>query len=200
MKTKLVATFRSEGRIGQTERFVWHGALMAVAMWIGMGVYLLVLMTFGYRDLSDRYPYVWAISMTASMALGMAAWMLIRHHGAARTMEMSAAMMAPVIVVVVLCAAQVLPHNVIRPWTHILMWPAMYGMMLLRWKHYAQLHGPGAAGRRPHLGEIGARPGHVEDRVPGPPLSSAQAPRSLASGQRVWARRSRSHATPGRAA
>jgi hypothetical protein len=71
--------------MGQTERFLWHGALMAAAMWIGMGVYVLVLIAVGYGDLSNRYPYIWAICMTASMALGMAAWMFIRHHGAART-------------------------------------------------------------------------------------------------------------------
>src|SRR5262249_16850863 len=43
---------------------------------------------------------------------------------------------------------------------------------------------------------LGRRPGHVVDLVPGSAPSSAQAPRSLASGRRVWARRSRSHATP----
>jgi hypothetical protein len=49
--------------MGQTERFLWHGALMAAAMWIGMGVYVLVLIAVGYGDLSNRNPYIWAISM-----------------------------------------------------------------------------------------------------------------------------------------
>jgi len=139
-----LAVRKSNSPAGQIVRFVWHFIEMAIAMLIGMMPLGFVLSALGQSDLSNRSPEAFAMAMTASMVLPMAAWMRIRGHGWERTGEMTAAMTLPDLLLVVGSLAGLLPHAAALSAMDTLMWAGMLAAMLFRWSDYAQhQHGHG---------------------------------------------------------
>ena len=128
-------------------RFLRHLVEMVIAMMIGMAVLGLlvraVMVPLGYPDGLRPYPELYAFAMTIEMTLPMAAWMLIRGHRRAIVAEMSGAMIAPVVFVVALCVAHVLPSSSAPTIAHLTMYPAMLGAMLYRRTEYTRPHGSG---------------------------------------------------------
>ena len=137
-------------------RFAWHFLQMALAMMLGMVPLFIVLRLLGVSNLSSTRPELFAVVMSLSMVVAMAAWMRYRMgHGWARTTEMSVAMVLPVAVVVPLCLAGVLPHTFALGPTHVVMPLAMLADMGFRWRDYT--------GHRPSVNKAAGE--HVS-RVP----------------------------------
>src|SRR5215470_19129438 len=85
-----LAVLRSNARVAQVIRFVWHYVQMAIAMELGMLLPVgFILAALGLYDLVSRSPEASALVMTAEMVFGMAAWMVVRRHSWRHTMEMS---------------------------------------------------------------------------------------------------------------
>jgi hypothetical protein len=101
---------------------------------LGFGVGLL-----GYANLGKRLPEVFALLMAVSMVIPMAALMRFwMRHSWSRTTEMSAAMIVPILALVVICSVGLLPHRVALSWSMPVMYVAMLGIMAFRWRDYAQ--------------------------------------------------------------
>jgi hypothetical protein len=71
----------------------------------------------------------------------MVLWMSHRGHDRARNMEMAASMMVPSVGAAVLAAAGTFGAEAALGVQHAVMIPAMLGVMLWRYPHYAQRHG-----------------------------------------------------------
>ncbi len=128
--------------VRQTVRFLRHFGEMVLAMLLGMGVFGVVngviLIPMGFAYLSARFsPEAYAASMAVSMTVPMVAWMRIRKHAWRLSAEMAGAMIVPTALLIAVCSIGLLPHTVVVPGTHILMLPAMLGVMLYRWRDYA---------------------------------------------------------------
>ena len=137
----MVAAYRSTGRAGQILRFTWHFIQMFIAMGLGMAVLAIIVGLLGYQDLRERFPEGYAVLMTVAMVLPMAVWMRFgMGHGWARTTEMSAAMVVPIAILVVACSVGILPHTAALSRSMALMYVAMLGVMLYRWRDYSQHH------------------------------------------------------------
>jgi hypothetical protein len=125
----------------QTLRFLRHFGEMVIAMLLGMGVFALVndaiLIPMGFAYLSARFsPEAYALAMAVSMSVPMVAWMRIRKHAWRLSMEMAAAMIVPIVLLIAVCSIAHLPSTVLLTGTHILMLPAMLAVMLYRWRDY----------------------------------------------------------------
>jgi hypothetical protein len=127
--------------VRQILRFLRHFGEMVLAMMLGMGVFGLVngviLVPMGFPYLSARFPEAYALAMAFSMTVPMVAWMRIRKHAWRGVAEMAGAMIVPTALLIAICSIGLLPHTVLIPGTHILMLPAMLGVMLYRWRDYA---------------------------------------------------------------
>ena len=131
-------TFRSDTS-QQIGRFAWHFVQMFIAMMVGMLPLGGALALLGIRNLSKSEPELFATLMAISMVVPMAAWMRFRMgHRWERTIEMSAAMVAPTVVIVPLCLIGVLPHTVAVGPSMSLMTFGMLADMGYRWRDYAQ--------------------------------------------------------------
>lgn len=96
--------------------FWQHLAEMVVAMTVGMAVglpaYLAITGLSSYNQGLAEQPVGALLAMSLSMALPMAAWMLVRGHGRRNSAEMAAAMIVPAIPFMVLCGLNVIgAHN-----------------------------------------------------------------------------------------
>lgn len=132
--TRVPVTDRTAAR-----RFARHFLEMVAAMVVGMVllgpvVSGLLWMVAGLR-LSD-HPVGAALVMATNMSIGMWAWMAYRRHGTARTLEMVAVMYASFAVLFFPYWAGVLSGRGLMMAGHLLMLPAMAGVMLLRRDHY----------------------------------------------------------------
>jgi hypothetical protein len=120
-------------------RFVRHFLEMVAAMVVGMVVLGPVtgglLRWVGGVNLSD-YPMAAALVMATNMTVGMWVWMRHRRHGTARILEMSAAMYASFAVLFLPYWWGELSGQGVMMAGHLLMLPAMAGVMLLRKEHY----------------------------------------------------------------
>ena len=147
------AVIRPETGLRQATRFTWHFTQMFVAMGVGMAALAIGLGLLGYGNLGKRVPEFYALLMGISMVIPMAAWMRFRmRHGWSRTTEMSAAMIVPTGLLVVICSVGILPHAAALAWSMPLMYVAMLGDMGYRWRDYAQVqHGRiNVSGRTEH--------------------------------------------------
>lgn len=130
---------------GPTARFLRHLIEMVIVMMIGMaflGLLVRAVMTpLGYPDGLRPYPELSAAAMAVEMTLPMAAWMLYRGHRRVIVAEMSGAMIAPVVAVVALCLAHVLPGSSAPTLAHLTMYPAMLAAMLYRRTDFTRPHG-----------------------------------------------------------
>ena len=123
--------------------FALHVVEMLGVMFVGMGVLsglaALVLSASGTSYAAQPGParVLWmGVAMTAPMVL----WMALRGHAAARTGEMAAAMMLPTVVAAGMVwagAAGVMTGLLIQ---HVVMVPAMVGVMLWRYSEYSGHH------------------------------------------------------------
>lgn len=137
----MIGIYRSPGLGGQVLRFSWHFVQMVVAMYIGMFVYVFARGLLGQDDLPSRWPEVGAILMALSMVIPMAAWMKLgMGMGWYRAGEMSAAMILPILVLVVICSIGLAPHMVALAGSMPVMYVAMLGVMAYRWRVYSHRH------------------------------------------------------------
>jgi flagellar biosynthetic protein FliP len=139
-------------------RFAGHYLEMVVAMLVGMAVLGIpvdaIAGGFGFSNLYHEAPEIGAVVMTAIMTGPMALWMAVRGHDRQMIGEMSLAMIAPAIGLIVLARVGVMAASSIPTLTDPLMYASMLAVMLARWRMYAGLghdHG-GAAGGDGHDG------------------------------------------------
>jgi cytochrome bd-type quinol oxidase subunit 2 len=134
------ASSHTRGRgISPALRFVGHYLEMVAVMLLGMvalggaALGLLALAGVTSEELSDDAPALYLIGMGISMVVPMVWWMRHRGHSAAANREMAAAMIVPTLAVLVLLAAGAFTdvHSLMGI-QHATMFPAMFGVMLLR--------------------------------------------------------------------
>jgi hypothetical protein len=123
---------------------------MLVAMVAGMAVLgALVggaLALLGQRDLLD-FAALRAFLMAGYMTAGMAVVMRYRGHSWSHVCEMGAAMFVPFLVLVGPFWGGVIGPGGLLVGGHVLMLPAMLGVMLLRREEYSRDHRQHASGR-----------------------------------------------------
>lgn len=117
-------------------RFALHYVEMVIAMFVGM-MALGPLWSWAWPGLSDL-PAVDTLVMATNMAIGMAAWMLIRRHRRQLIAEMSAAMYLPFLVLLVPYAFGALSAHAVMMGGHVLMFLTMLAAML--WRHHEYRH------------------------------------------------------------
>jgi hypothetical protein len=125
-------------------RFARHYAEMVIAMFAGM---LVLGMPAGMAlsglgvDLADEAPAALLLGMGITMTVPMVAWMRYRGHGRAASAEMAASMMIPSLgVVALLAAGWVEETDTLLAIQHVVMFPAMFAVMLLRLDEYTHAH------------------------------------------------------------
>ena len=123
--------------------FARHYAEMVVAMFLGMfvlggaGAVLLGLVGVDVSNWSTDAPALMLLSMAATMSAPMVAWMRHRGHGWLPCWEMAAAMIVPTIGALALLEAGALDDaHAAMGVQHVVMFPAMLGVMLLRRDEY----------------------------------------------------------------
>ncbi|XVV15820.1 hypothetical protein ACQP2X_16170 [Actinoplanes sp. CA-131856] len=120
-----------------------HYIEMVVAMFVGM---------FALAPLwpsLDAYPAAHAMAMTVNMAIGMAAWMLVRKNSWPHIAEMCAAMAAPMLVLLIPYGMGLIDGGTLMLAGHLLMFPAMLVPMLPRRRHGSTAARPAPAEPRP---------------------------------------------------
>lgn len=137
---------RLHGTAASAARFLWHFVQMVVAMEAGMLVYHVVLSPLlqptPYGALTDAYPIVGYWGMVVSMVLGMLALMVYHRSSGHYSLEMTAAMLAPVAALTVLVLCSLIPSHVLYAAGDPLMFLAMAAYMLYRpHKHSHGGHG-----------------------------------------------------------
>jgi hypothetical protein len=113
-------------------RFAGHYLEMVVAMVVGMAL-LMPLTPAAWAAL----PAVHALVMAADMTIGMAVWMAVRRHRVRLIVEMSAAMCAPFVLLLVPYGLGAISGETLMIGGHVLMFVTMLGAMLLRRDEYA---------------------------------------------------------------
>ena len=125
-----------------TRRFARHYVEMVVAMFAGMGVLLPPLgmatrALFGVGLHGNATLMISAMALT--MTVPMVAWMRFRGHGWKASGEMAASMIVPTLFVIgLLAAGAVTDYHALMGIQHMIMFPAMFGVMLLRREEYSQ--------------------------------------------------------------
>lgn len=87
-----------------------------------------------------EHASVRAFIMTVNMTVGMSFWMKHRGHGPAHIAEMAVAMFVPLAVLIYPFWAGILSRGALMGGMHVLMIPAMVGVMLYRRDVYARDH------------------------------------------------------------
>ena len=121
-------------------RWALHVVEMLLVMFVGMGVLTGVaagVLALAGASLSDLSASVSGLLMGFNMAVPMVAWMRFRGHPAQDSAEMAAAMIVPTLAVVALHLVGALGEDAVLPVQHVVMIPAMVGLMLWRYDHYA---------------------------------------------------------------
>ena len=133
------ASTRAAGR----RRFVRHFGEMLLAMLIGMiglgGASELVFAAAG-SSLTDASGTVQVLLMGFNMTVPMVAWMSYRGHPRTHNTEMAASMIVPTLAAAALAAAGGLSAGGALAVQHVVMVPAMLGVMLWRYDHYSEGH------------------------------------------------------------
>ncbi len=122
-------------------RFAGHYLEMVVSMLAGM-MLLDPVWTSIFRGLSEQIlPYT--LVMAANMTLGMGLWMWLRGHSWRMIGEMSAAMVAPFVLLLVPTLLGLLTGHELMMIGHTLMLVTMLIPMLVRRQHYSAKHDRG---------------------------------------------------------
>jgi hypothetical protein len=129
------------GHTGTKRAFARHFVEMLLAMFLGMlvlgGVAQLAFVVSG-GSLYDQSGGLRVMLMGVYMTLPMVLWMRYRGHAAARNVEMAASMMVPTIATAALAWAGTLDTAAAFGIQHVIMVPAMLGVMVWRYEHYSQ--------------------------------------------------------------
>ena len=115
--------------------FTRHYLEMVVAMFAGMFA-LGGLERLAFPDLTLG-TVLGVLVMATNMAIGMGAWMRFRRHSWRSITEMSASMYVPFAVLLVPFWAGGIGEHALMTWGHVLMFPAMALVMVLRPHDYA---------------------------------------------------------------
>jgi hypothetical protein len=121
--------------------FARHLGEMLLAMLLGMlvlgGAIEGVLIAAG-TSLSDAPVSVSAGVMAATMTAPMVWWMRRRGHPVRHSVEMAASMVVPTAIVIALYWLDAVASHGVMMVQHVIMIPAMVGVMLLRYEHYSR--------------------------------------------------------------
>ncbi|NDU74771.1 hypothetical protein GWI34_19380 [Actinomadura sp. DSM 109109] len=120
---------------GAWRRLTLHYVEMVLAMFAGMLVLGGLRALLGLTVAFDAHPGGHYLLMATDMAIGMAAWMRVRGHGRACTLEMCAAMYAPAALVPLVWAGAANGMAFMTA-AHVLMMTAMLGVLLRRRHEY----------------------------------------------------------------
>lgn len=135
----LTATRRPETRRGP-KRFAWHLAEMLIAMLLGMlvlgGAIEGVLQVAG-TSLTNAPTAVSAGVMAVTMTVPMVGWMHYRGHSVQDSIEMAGAMVVPTLIAIALYWLGSISAHGVMVVQHVVMIPAMVGVMLWRYDHYS---------------------------------------------------------------
>lgn len=118
-------------------RFALHYAEMIVAMFAGMFALGLLWSALGIHLSYAREPELAYLLMAFDMSVGMAAWMRVRGHAWAPTLEMCAAMFVPIVPLFPLLWLGVIDGMTVMVVAHVAMFPLMLAAMLRRRDEYA---------------------------------------------------------------
>ena len=120
--------------------FARHFGEMLLAMVAGMvvlgGAVELVLAAAG-TSLHAASAAVAAAVMGFNMTVPMVGWMSYRGHDARMNAEMAGSMIVPTLLAIALFLAGALAENAVLAVQHVVMIPAMLGVMLARYEHYS---------------------------------------------------------------
>jgi hypothetical protein len=123
--------------------FARHFGEMLLAMFLGMavlgGVAALIFKA-GGSSLTGASGAVQVLIMGFSMTVPMVAWMRYRGHSTAQNAEMAGSMVTPSLIAAALAAGGVLGSEGALALQHVVMIPAMLGVMLWRYDVYAHTH------------------------------------------------------------
>lgn len=132
-----------------TWNFIRHLLEMVAAMMAGMfllgGAVSLVMLAIGHSGFLTDHPSLRALVMTVNMTAGMGLWMRHRRHNVVQIGEMGAAMFVPLAILLYPFWAGAISGGALMGGMHVLMIPAMVGVMLYRRDVYTQHHGRHAA-------------------------------------------------------
>ncbi|WP_431916092.1 hypothetical protein [Nonomuraea jabiensis] len=118
-------------------RFALHYVEMIVAMFVGMLALGMLQSALGLSLSHEQQPELAYLVMAVDMSIGMAAWMRIRRHGWASTLEMCAAMFVPVVPLFPLLWLGAIDAGTMMTAAHVAMLPLMLAAMLRRLDEYA---------------------------------------------------------------
>ncbi|MFN8638326.1 MAG: hypothetical protein U0360_02445 [Dehalococcoidia bacterium] len=134
-------------RAPSSRAFARHYLEMVLAMAAGMvpfGVlFISPLDPLGYRALLGAHVEVRELLMLVAMAVPMAAFMAYRGHPTGRTIEMTAGMAIPSLLVIAVNEASAVPGLTdanLTVWSHIAMLLGMLAAMLYRRREYSVPH------------------------------------------------------------
>jgi hypothetical protein len=125
-------------RRGRLRRFGLHAVEMLVAMTAGM-MLLGPVWEMLWPGLPDSAA-AGALVMAVDMAAGMAFWMWLRGHGGRLVAEMSVAMVAPFVLLLIPYGLGLISGDGLMMIGHIGMLVAMFGAMALRFDAYTHAH------------------------------------------------------------
>ena len=131
------------GHAGSKRAFVRHFVEMLLVMFVGMGVFSgLAALAFalGGSSVGDQSGAFRVTLMGVTMTVPMVLWMAWRGHPAARNVEMAAAMLAPTFLAAALVWWGTFDVMMGLTVQHVIMIPAMLGVMLWRYAEYAHPH------------------------------------------------------------
>lgn len=124
------AEIHTANRPRAVARFFLHYAEMAVAMMIGMAA-LAPVWTFLWPGSNAVFELHLAV-MATNMVIGMLVPMVLRRHSVRSMVEMSAAMYLAFLVVLVPYWFGAAGTGFVMLWGHVLMYAAMFAVMVLR--------------------------------------------------------------------
>jgi hypothetical protein len=124
-------------------RFARHFLVMVAAMYAGMltlyPAYSFLAGRLGYTDPTRDLPVTSGLVMAFAMTAPMVALMAYSRHGWRPVTEMAAAMVIPTLGATLLHLAGTIPAEAVMSVGHLTMIPAMLGVMLARFNHYAEV-------------------------------------------------------------
>jgi hypothetical protein len=130
-------------RSGSKRAFARHFGEMLLAMFAGMlalgGLAELVFAMLG-SSVSHQAGALQVTLMGFSMTVPMVAWMSHRGHSHARSAEMASSMLVPTFAAAMLALLGALGEAAALGVQHVVMIPAMLGVMLWRYEHYSRPH------------------------------------------------------------
>ena len=125
---------------GRRRRFALHVGEMLLVMVAGMvvlGGALELGLALAGTSLSKASAAVAAAVMGFNMTAPMVWWMRRRGHGARDSAEMAGSMIVPTALAIALYLVGALAEHAVLTVQHVVMIPAMVGVMLFRYDHYA---------------------------------------------------------------